>query len=115
VNRDKFVRRLTEVEGELAALQRQAQPADDDQTCVELLGRTLDELDYDELDRVMQLLRAAPDYACPLLLRACLARPEDREHTKPPVPDGRHCHDENPEVPLEDPRWLSFDMPEWRA
>jgi hypothetical protein len=36
---------------------------------------------------VIQLLSEAPDFAHPLLLRACLARPDDRE---PAMPKGHH-------------------------
>jgi hypothetical protein len=65
--------------------------------CERVLGVAFDDLDYDDLDRVMQLLDEAPDCAHPLVLRACLARPEDREPRGP-----------RPRDDATDPEWLGY-------
>jgi hypothetical protein len=60
--------------------------AEAERWCAQALDCTLADLDVDDLARVEQLLLEAPDFAHPLLLRACLARPGDRE-----PPDGEAC------------------------
>ena len=58
--------------------------AEAERWCSQVLGCTFDDLDSDDFARVEQLLNEAPDFAHPLLLRAVLGRPEDREPAEPP-------------------------------
>lgn len=48
-------------------------------TFEQALGCPLSELPADDLHRVLQLIAEAPAFAHPLVLRACVGRPEDRE------------------------------------
>ena len=96
---------------QLAAYEERASCAEAEQVLEQAfehaLGRTLDELDGDELDRVIQLLREAPDHAHPLLVRTCLTRPEDRE---PAQPAGKYCR----QIPGQGTQWFTPDTDEWR-
>jgi hypothetical protein len=76
-------------------------------------GCTFDELAADDLCRIMQLLDEGGDFAHPLILRAFVTPPEDREPAKPAL-HGLPSPPKN--VPWEDPRVAPpADTPEWRA
>ena len=99
----------------LTTLERRAPRAPDpvvaefERWCEQVLGCTFDDLDSDDFMRVEQLLHEAPDFACPLLLRACINSPEDREPAKP---GGQYCS----QIPGQEAmQWLTPDTPEWRA
>ena len=99
----------------LTTLERRAPRAPDpviaepERWCEQVLGCTFDDLDTDDLARVEQLLNEAPGFAHPLLLRACVARPEDREPAKP---GGQY----RSQIPGQRAmQWLTPDTPEWRA
>jgi hypothetical protein len=90
----------------LAILERQAPRAPDpgiaevDRWCEAALGCTFDDLDADDLRRIEMLLLEAPEFAHPLLLRACIARAEDREPPQPKTP--------RPAVIDADPEWSAW-------
>jgi hypothetical protein len=100
-------RRLRQLEGKVPPPSRDAALDEFGRAFEGMIGASLADLVLEELDRLQQMLREVP--GCPAsLLRACLARTEDRE---PERPDGQWCR-----VNAQGQRqWFTPDTPEWRT
>jgi hypothetical protein len=118
VNRTTLERRLARVEAQVRPPQ-DTRLLEIERWCEAALGCAIDEVDDEELHRVLQLLNEAPDFAHPLLLRACLSRPEDRDPKKPDKPrpveigdDGRprHLCDSDPRRASPGPEWDAWTI-----
>jgi hypothetical protein len=110
-------RRLALVEAKAAKLKppRSEEVSEGERAVLDAIGvADWSDLSYDDLERIGQLAKEAPDFAHPLIIKACVARPEDRE-PDPPCP--LSAFPRRPDnVPWEDPRVEPpADTPEWHA
>jgi hypothetical protein len=96
-------RRLSVVEERAARIPppRSAEVAEGERAFLDALGIAgWFELPCDDLFRIVQLAEEAPGFAHPLIARACIAKPEDREpEPERPDRDASYC---------EDPRCSTF-------